>query len=303
MKKTFLFLFTVFLWSGLIAQNSNHDWENPEIFAVNKEETRATSLPYPDENLAITDDYSKSPYYQLLNGMWRFYWVPKPSDVPVNFWAENYDDSKWVDMPVPGNWEFNGYGIPMYVNVGFGFKRNPPYVEKDDAPVGSYRTEFNIPDDWDGRRIFIHFEGGTNAMYVWVNGQKVGYTQNAKSPAEFDITKYIRKGKNLLACEVHKFSDGSYLEDQDMWRLGGISRNVYLYSTAQTRIQDFFAHPDLDKNYKNGVFSAEVKLRNYTNMPKPQTINIAIIDKNGKKVYNKAQKANIPAEGDIEVSF
>ncbi len=138
-------------------------------------------------------------------------------------------------------------------------------------------------------------------MYVWVNGEKVGYTQNAKSPAEFDITKYIRKGKNTLACEVHKYSDGSYLEDQDMWRLGGINRNVYLYSAAQTRIFDYFAHPDLDSNYRNGIFSIDITLKNYTNNTQSQTVDVSILDKSGKPVFKKSQKTNIPENGNVEL--
>lgn len=281
--------------SGITAQTNAPNWENPQIFAVNKEDTRATSLPYPSEVLAITDDYSASPYYRSLDGLWKFHWVAKVADVPADFYKENYNISNWGTMPVPGNWEFNGHGIPMYVNVGFGFKAKPPHIDREDSPVGAYRHEFEIPDNWDGRRVFIHFDGGTNAMYVWVNGQEVGYTQNAKSPAEFDITKYIRKGKNTLACQVHKFSDGSYLEDQDMWRLGGINRSVYLYSTAQTRILDFFAHPDLDQNYKNGMFSLDVKLKNYQSEQANQTLEVSVLDKNGKKVFSKNQKAVIAA--------
>lgn len=303
MKKTFYCLIFMLISSSVFAQSNAPDWENPEVFAVNKEETRATSLPYPTEALAISDNYVTSPYYQLLDGLWKFYWVPKIADVPTGFYKEDYDVSKWATMPVPGNWEFNGYGIPMYVNVGFGFVAKPPHIDREDSPTGAYRHEFTIPDSWDGRKVFIHFDGGTNSMYVWVNGQKVGYTQNSKSPAEFDITKYIRKGKNTLACEVHKYSDGSYLEDQDMWRLGGINRSVYLYSTAQTRIWDFFAHPDLDKNYQNGVFSIDIKLKNYTASAQPQTVEVAIIDKGGKKVFGKSQTTTIAAESTNEIKF
>lgn len=303
MRKIFTLLVVLIISIGIFSQKKSPDWENPEVFAVNKEETRTTALPYPSENLALTNDYTQSPFYQSLDGVWKFQWVPKVEDIIDGFYRENYDISKWADMPVPGNWEFNGYGIPMYVNVGFGFKKNPPYIDKDDSPVGMYRHSFNIPDTWNGRKVFIHFEGGTNSMYVWVNGQKVGYTQNAKSPAEFDITPYIRKGENTLACEVHKFSDGSYLEDQDMWRLGGINRSVYLYSTADTRILDFFAHPDLDKNYKNGVFSIDVKLRNYTENVSNSSVEVALLDKNGKKVFSKNQKIAIPANGTPDLSF
>lgn len=302
MKKTVLSFFLFGIGLILSAQNQP-DWENPEVFAVNKEDTRATSIPYPNEDLAKTDDYAKSPYFRSLDGVWKFYWFPKVADVPEGFWKENYDISNWVNMPVPGNWEFNGFGVPYYKNTGFGFRARPPHIDKEYSPTGAYRHEFAIPDNWDGRRVYIHFEAGTNSMYVWVNGQKVGYTQNSKSPAEFDITPYIRKGKNILACQVHKYSDGSYLEDQDMWRLGGINRSVYLYSTAQTRIQDFFAHPDLDKSYKNGLFSLDVTLKNYSGNDASQTMHVAIVDKNGKKLFSKSQKASIPANGTFNINF
>ncbi|MDY9919415.1 MAG: glycoside hydrolase family 2 TIM barrel-domain containing protein [Proteiniphilum sp.] len=302
MRKTSSFLFISILGCmNLFAQNVP-DWENPEVFAVNKENTRTTSLPYPSEELAVGDNYDSSPYYQSLNGKWKFHWVPRVSEVPAGFYEENYDISGWGEMPVPGNWEFNGYGIPMYVNTGFGFRAKPPHIDREDSPTGAYRHEFSIPDSWDGRRIFIHFEGGTNSMYVWVNGQKVGYTQNSKSPAEFDITDYVRKGKNTLACQVHKFSDGSYLEDQDMWRLGGINRNVYLYSTAQTRIFDFFAHPDLDKNYKSGIFSVDITLKNYTDNLQNNSVEISLLDKSGKKIFSRNQKSGIPANGTADIT-
>lgn len=293
----------LFISIGILAQDNIPNWENPEVFAVNKEETRTTSIPYPTEDLAVSDDYSSSPYYQLLDGQWKFHWVAKVADIPMNFYKENYDISKWTTISVPGNWEFNGYGIPIYVNIGFGFEKNPPFINREDSPVGAYRHEFTVPDNWDGRRVYIHFEGGTNAMYVWLNGKEVGYTENAKSPAEFDITDYIRKGKNTLACQVHKYSDGSYLEDQDMWRLGGINRSVYLYSTAQTRISDYFAHPDLDSNYKNGVFSLDVKIKNYTSYPVDQLVDITILDKNNKKVFSQKKKGKIPADDTSEFTF
>ncbi|MDR3060760.1 MAG: beta-galactosidase, partial [Dysgonamonadaceae bacterium] len=302
MKKISLYFLFLIIATNLVAQDLP-DWENPEVFAINKEDTRATSLPYPNEALAAKNDYASSPYYQLLDGMWKFHWVPKVADVPAGFYNEDYDVSKWAEIPVPGNWELNGYGIPIYVGDGFGFPKNPPFIVRDDSPTGAYRHTFDIPDSWDGRRIFLHFEAGTNSMYIWVNGQKAGYTQNSKSPAEFDITDYIRKGKNTLACEVHKFSDGYYLEDQDMWRLGGINRSVYLYSTAQTRILDFFAHPGLDKNYKNGVFSIDIKLKNYTLTEKVRQVEVAILDKAEKRIFNKSQTVTIPVSDVTEITF
>jgi len=309
MKKTISIVVACLMTASSFAQNKA-DWENPEVFAINKENTRATALPYATMAQAAMDDYKSSPYYKSLNGNWQFYWVEKIADVPEKFYAEDYNTttavglkigtpnqisgkSGWTNMPVPGNWEFNGFGVPMYVNTGFGFPKNPPFINKDDSPTGAYRHHFDIPENWDGRKIFLHFEGGSNSMYVWVNGKKVGYTENAKSPAEFDITPYIHSGKNLLACEVHKFSDGTYLEDQDMWRLGGINRNVYLYSTAQTRILDFFSHADLDANYKNGLFSTDVKIKNYGTATVAQVVEVSVLDKAGKKIFQQSKKIDV----------
>ncbi|MDR0844532.1 MAG: DUF4981 domain-containing protein [Tannerella sp.] len=288
---SFLALSMVF---GALAQGN--EWQDPKVFAINKEPARATAVPYSDETAAIADNYSSSPYYQLINGMWKFNWVPKASLAPENFYREDYDVRAWSSIPVPGTWERNGYGIPVYVDSGFGFRAPFFEVDPDDTPTGSYRHEFSIPANWDGRRVFIHFEGGTTAMYVWVNGRQVGYTENAKCPAEFDITPYIRQGQNTLACRVYKYGDASYMEDQDKWRLGGINRNVYLYSTAQTRIYDFFSHADLDNSYRNGVFSAEITLKNYGNEAKSQTVTVDILDKAGKKALSQSKKVVIPAQ-------
>lgn len=303
--KLFLKLFLL-IWvttTSIQAQDAPPEWENPEIFAVNTEKTRVTAIPYADVKGAIADEYEHSPYFQSLNGRWKFHWVPKVADVPHGFYKESYDDRNWGSMPVPGNWEFNGYGIPVYVSAGFGFSARPPHIDRENSPVGAYRQSFTIPESWDGRRVILHFEGGTNFIYVYVNGERVGINKNARSPAEFDITPYIRPGENLLACQVHKFSDGSYLEDQDMWRLGGINRSVYLYSTGDTRIQDFFAHPDLDRNYQHGEFSMEVTLKNYSKKVMKTNLEVSLLDKNGKVVLRKSERSNLGAAGENEIIF
>jgi beta-galactosidase len=278
------------------AQTTPNDWENPRVFQINKEYPVATFLPYANEASAIADNYATSPYYELLSGNWKFHWVPKPDDRPVDFYKENYDVSKWKDIVVPSNWEVEGYGIPIYANNTYPHGLNAPNIPHNDNPVGSYRRNFDVPATWDGRRIFLHFASGTSAMYVWVNGQKVGYSEVTKSPAEFDITKYAHKGKNMVAVEVYRWSDGSYLEDQDFWRLSGIDNDVYLYSTPQLRIADFFAHPDLDANYKNGLLSVDVKLKNNTSVEvKNQTVEIAVLDENNKKIATQNIKLDVPA--------
>lgn len=295
MKLVTTFILLLATSVAVAQQDKLPDWENPEVFDVNKEPARTTSLPYPDAKSAAADDYSASPYYQSLDGLWKFKWVSKIADAPSGFYEKSYDVGGWKEIPVPGCWEFSGYGIPMYVGVNYGIPNNPPYIDREDSPTGAYRRNFTIPDDWDGRRVFIHFDAGTNSMYVWVNGRKVGYTENSKSPAEFDITPYVRKGVNVLACEVHKYGDGYYLEDQDMWRLGGINRSVYLYSTAQTRIFDFFAHPDLDKNYKNGIFSVDVSLKNYTSASQKRQLEVALLNTSGQPVLRKSCIAELSA--------
>ncbi|KAA6300102.1 MAG: Beta-galactosidase, partial [Candidatus Ordinivivax streblomastigis] len=268
------------------------EWENPEIFGINKEPARATALPYSNEQQAIADVYSASPYYQSLDGTWKFNWHKKPVDKPEGFYAAGYDVSKWDNIQVPGNWELQGFGTPIYTNITYPHPKNPPYIDHNDNPVGCYVRDFMISKDWDGRRVYLHFESGLAAMYVWVNGQKVGYSQVTKSPAEFDITPYIKQGKNTLAIEGYRWSDGSYLEDQDFWRLSGFDRSVYLYSTAQVRIQDFFAKGDLDQSYKNGLFSVDVTLKNYSSSidaARHTSTEIKLLDATGKTVYTEAK--------------
>ncbi|KAA6302948.1 MAG: Beta-galactosidase [Candidatus Ordinivivax streblomastigis] len=284
MKNKSFLLCSALLLCGII-QAQTPEWENPEIFGINKEPARATSLPYGNETQAVADVYSASPYYQSLDGTWKFNWHKKPADKPEGFYKAGYDVSQWDNIQVPGNWELQGFGTPIYTNINYPHPINPPYIDHNDNPVGCYVRDFTISKEWDGRRVYLHFESGLAAMYIWVNGQKVGYSQVTKSPSEFDITPYIRQGKNTLAIEGYRWSDGSYLEDQDFWRLSGFDRSIYLYSTAQTRIFDFFAKGDLDNSYKNGLFSVDVTLKNYQNNAVGATLAVALLDATGKTVY------------------
>jgi beta-galactosidase len=280
-----------------------NDWENPRVFAIKKEAAKATALPYADVLTAFRDDPESSPYFYSLNGMWKFNWVPKPGDRPVDFYKQDYDVSSWKEIEVPSNWELKGYGIPIYTNMAYPHPTNPPYIGSNDNPVGSYRREFALPEGWEGRRVFLHFVSGTSAMYVWVNGQKVGYSQVTKNPAEFDISQYIKKGMNTLAVEVYRWSDGSYLEDQDFWRLSGIDRDVYLYSTGQVRIADFFAKAGLDQSYTNGVFSLEVDVKNHLGLKNKGQLVATLIDRAGKEVYTKKQAWSADGGQTINVLF
>ncbi|MDP4208460.1 MAG: glycoside hydrolase family 2 TIM barrel-domain containing protein [Bacteroidota bacterium] len=301
---TCLLLFGAALLLPVNGQTPPNDWENPAVFQINREPARATFLPYADEHSAIADIYEQSPWYLSLNGLWKFSWAPNPAQRPVDFYKPGFNVTNWKEIKVPANWELEGYGIPIYTNITYPFPKNPPFIDHADNPVGSYRRYFELPSGWDGRRVFLHFEAGTSAMYIWVNGQKVGYTENTKSPAEFDVTPYVKAGKNLVAVEVYRWSDGSYLEDQDFWRLSGIDRNVYLYSTDNVRIADFFARPDLDNAYKNGSLSVDVSVKNYnTKSSDNQSLVISLLDAVGKSVFTQLQKVSVAGGQTVSVKF
>lgn len=261
-SKIFFVLLLVFISihvrTNLYGQDSQNDWENSEIFGINKEEAHNTAIPFATFEQAEKGDRESSPYYVLLNGKWKFNWVTKPADRPIDFYKPKYDVSSWDEIPVPISWQLYGYGIPIYLNTDYAFGVvNPPYIPHDNNPVGSYRRNFTVPDNWDEREVFIHFDGVKSVFYIWVNGKKVGYSQGSMTPAEYNLTPYLRDGENVLAVEVYRWSDASYIEDQDMWRLSGIFRDVYLFSTPKTHIRDFFVKTDLDGNYKD----AQLKLK------------------------------------------
>jgi len=275
---------------------ANPDWENPKVFAEGRQPHRATAYPYSSTQEAVDGNYMSSPYYITLNGTWKFKYSAKPADRPADFYKTDYSTSSWDDITVPGNWEMQGFGYPIYTNATYVFPRNQPYVGHDDNPVGSYKRTFNVPEDWAGRQIFLHFDGSTSGMYVWVNGNKVGYVQSTKNPAEFDITPYVKPGTNDVACEIYRWTDGSYLEDQDFWRLSGLERDVYLYSTGKQRIADFFAVADLDKSYKNGVLNLDVDVQNLTDSKSVNRLEVALYDAAGKVVYMAGKVLSLNAD-------
>ena len=217
------------------------DWENPEVFQINREAPHATMISFPDEQSALEAVNSNSPDYISLDGTWKFNWVKSPDQRPFWFFKDDYDTRDWKEIDVPSNWQMKGYDVPIYVNIPYPYKMNPPYIQHDWNPVGSYKRSFKIPSDWKDKEVFLHFGAVSSAFYVWVNEQLVGYSEDSKVPAEFNITKYLKSGKNSLAVEVYRWSDGSYLEDQDFWRMSGIQRSVFLHARPKTYINDFFA--------------------------------------------------------------
>jgi len=241
-----------------------YDWGNPQIIGENKEKGHVLAIPYLNEKSALKE--GKSPYFRNLNGEWKFFWVPKPADRHIDFYETDFDVQEWNTIQVPGTFELQGYGMPYYLATSYPPSlrtRNAPNIDENDNPVGSYKREFSIPKTWNNREIFIYFGGVKSAFYLWINGQKVGYSQGSMTPAEFNITKYLKRGKNQVAVEVYKWSDGSYLEDQDFWFLGGIFRDVFLYSKPKIHIWDYFARCDFDENYKDAEIKLRVNLRNF----------------------------------------
>ncbi|TKJ26258.1 MAG: beta-galactosidase [Promethearchaeota archaeon Loki_b31] len=258
------------------------DWENSRIFGKNKEPAHATLIPFGSKKL-ISRNSKDSTYSKSLNGIWKFNWVKMPSYRPIDFYKLDFDSSNWKEIDVPSNWQMRGYGIPIYTNVDYPNSVNTkdiPSIDHNYNPVGSYRRNFEIPPNWEEREIFIHFGGVKSAFYIWINGRRVGYSQGSMTPAEFNITRYLKIGTNVLAVEVYRWSDGSYLEDQDMWRFSGIFRDVFLFSTPKVHIRDFFARCELDDNYEHAILKVRIKCFNYGKANEEHyKVEISLLDK------------------------
>ncbi len=239
----FLKIATLFLFISSHGQTLDSILENPDIIEINKLPPRATFFPFNTEELATKNDISKADNFISLNGIWKFNWVKSPEMRPVHFYKEDFNVESWNDIKVPSNWEVEGYGIPIYTNIEYPFNvknPNPPDIPDGYNPVGSYKRTFNIPIDWEKKEVFIHLGAVKSAFYIWINGEKVGYSQGSKLPAEFNISNYLKMGNNTIALEVYRWSDGSYLECQDFWRISGIERAIFLYARPKVYIQDYF---------------------------------------------------------------
>lgn len=286
------------------------DWENPAVVGRNKEPPRATSFPYPDPDSAARamtrrapvfnahrqqppptsapgeqSPWLQSPFVQSLNGDWKFHWVGRPADRPIGFERDDFDIGRWATIPVPSCWEMQGYGIPIYTNIRYPFPANPPHIDHSYNPVGSYRTSFALPDAWKNRRVFIRFGGVYSAFYVRLNGRMVGYSEDSKDAAEFDLTPHLRDGANTLAVEVYRWSDGSYLEDQDMFRFSGIFRDVTLFAVPPVHLRDVFILTDFDDKYENALLTAACTIRNLAEQPRrPRAVSLTLLDARGRRV-------------------
>ncbi|MDT0552695.1 glycoside hydrolase family 2 TIM barrel-domain containing protein [Urechidicola vernalis] len=269
-------------------KDSYPEWEDLSIVGVNKEEPTATF--YHNVPKGKHNDWSSSENYISLNGTWKFNHVNKPSDRPIDFYKTDYDISKWKDIEVPSDWQMHGYDFPIYTNTIYPFPIDPPFIPDSFNPVGSYKRNLKIESDWEGQQVFMHFGGVNSAFYLWINGQKVGYSEGAKTPAEFDITKYLHVGNNDVAVEVYRWSDASYLQDQDFWRLSGIERDVYVYAVPFNHIANVKTNASLDASYTQGIFNADITLAG--TYEDQQKLEISIEDTNGETVFNKTVVAS-----------
>ncbi len=277
------------------------DWENPELLGINREDPHATMISFPDEQSALEAIKTNSPNYVSLDGTWKFNWVKSPDQRPFWFFKDDYDTRDWKDIDVPSNWQMRGYDIPLYVNIGYPFKMNPPFIHHDWNPVGSYKRSFSVPSDWKEKEVFLHFGSVSSAFYVWVNEQLVGYSEDSKVPAEFNITSYLKSGNNTIAVEVYRWCDGSYLEDQDFWRLSGIQRSVFLHARPKTRINDFFAVGDLENNYSDGLLKLAVSLKGSVSEGGDFIVDASLYD-GIERIYSEKRDVKL-FEGKAEVGF
>ncbi|MXV16761.1 DUF4981 domain-containing protein [Pedobacter sp. HMF7056] len=285
------------------AQTTVNDWENPSLVDFNKEKAHASFMLYDNPADVKTDDYQKSGWYQSLNGTWKFLYADKHADRVKDFYRTDLDDSRWNDIAVPSNWELKGFGIPIYTNIVYPHPKTPPMIGADN-PVGTYRRSFTVPANWGDKEVMLHFGSITGCAFVYVNGRKVGMSKVSKSPAEFNITRFLKQGNNSLAVQVFRWHDGSYLEDQDFWRLSGIERDAYLYALPESTVWDFFLKADLDAQYRNGLFSADIDLRHFVRLPGGKgSITVELFDRAGKKVFGEEKSYTMGADTGQSLHF
>ena len=272
-----------------------NDWENPAVLQVNTEKPHATMMAFPSREAAASHQRENSSWFYSLNGNWKFNWVKTTAERPMDFFKSDFEAKDWGKINVPSNWQREGYGIPIYTNVAYPFEKNPPFINKHFNPVGSYIRDFEVPSNWQNRDTFIHFEGVDSAFYIWVNGEKVGYSQGSRTPAEWNISEYLKPGKNRLAVQVFRWSDGSYLEDQDAWRLSGIYRDVFLFSKDKQSLRDFFVRGEVDDNYQDGKLALEMALTRATG-----SVEVELLDAKKQSVFGTK---TLPAEENLSLNI
>lgn len=273
---------------GIAQKFTFQEWENPQMVEINKLAPHAELVHFDSHEAALSDDAGKSIWYKSLNGIWKFSYVDTPEQRSTTFMKPGFNGEQWSNIKVPSNWEIEGFGIPIYTNVIYPFPKNPPFIDHADNPVGSYIKEFTVPANWGGREVVLSFGSISGAAYVWVNGKEVGFSKVSKTSAEFNVTEYIKEGVNTLAVQVLRWHDGSYIEDQDFWRLSGIEREVLLYARPKVHIKDFFAKTPLIKDYKEGQLSVAVDISDPNT--KSMELSFSLLDSEGQ-IIKKGRQA------------
>jgi beta-galactosidase len=277
------------------AESARPHWNNIDVIRENTEPPRAHFMPQPDRAAALQGGTTKDKFFLSLNGDWKFHYSDSPADRPVEFFSTEFEVDDWAVIPVPSNWERHGYGYPIYINVPYAFEIDEPNVPTEKNPVGSFRRDFDVPENWQGREIFIQFGGVSSAFYLWINGEYVGYSEGSKTPSEFNVTPFVHAGRNSVAVEVYRWSTGSYLEDQDFWSLSGIQRDVSLYARPQIRVRDYFVHAGLVNEYRDGEFRLDLELVNRTGLDQSVSI-LAEVRDGDQVVLSQSQSKVLPAE-------
>jgi beta-galactosidase len=295
-----LIILLIFSLQPLLAQHKPflenlYDYiENPQMIGLNQEEGHVPLLPYSTLEKAIINAPEQSSGYLSLNGKWKFLYAINPDGINPDFFKSGFSEKGMAEITVPGNWQMQGFGEKIFRNVSQPFKADPPKIPRDYNPVGSYRKTFNVSSDFKGKQLFLHFEGVASAYFLWVNGQEVGYNQGANEPAEFDVTKLVKPGKNTVSVMVFQYSDGTYNEDQDMWRFAGIFRSVYLMATPKVHIRDYYVTTDLDEKYENATLKIEAEVQNFSAAPiKDYQVKVTLFDQNNQPVLTNLTSGKI----------
>lgn len=321
LTKLSLFCFTNLLFVQELPNDLKHYIQNPQVISENKEETHTTFYSFSSENEALKNNWKFSENYISLDGHWKFKWVRKPGDRPQDFINPAFDVSGWETIKVPANWEVEGFGVPIYVNHQYEFAdykapvsgeisfvdgiypSNPGQVPMDYNPVGSYRRTFTVNKGWDEKEVFLHIGAMKSGGFVWINGRYVGYSQGSKLPAEFNISKFLKEGENTIALQIFRWTDGSYLECQDFWRISGIERSVYVYAQPKTRIKDFEVMATLDGAYTTGLLDLTVALNNSEAKSKTVDVYYEVLNQSSLVVAKGTESVKIPSDGTINVNL
>ncbi len=290
-------IISLLLLSTITTRAGVPEWKDKSVLQVNTVKPHVSMMVFPCKHTAKTMERQLSPYFLSLNGQWKFHHVEKPANRPKNFFETGYDDNNWDTIPVPSNWQLEGYDYPIYTNIKYPFPIQEQKVPEDFNPVGSYRKIFTVPESWDGRQVFINFEGVNAGFYLWVNGEKIGYSQGSRTPAEFNITEHIVKGKNQLSVQVFRYTIGSYLEDQDFWRISGIFRDVFLWSSPNIHVHDFHYTTTFDNDYNNAVFDLAMDITGYGKKGKI-AVEVDLQNKEGETSY--IEEKTVVVKNDIQ---